>query len=132
MSDHIPYIFPYGNGDLQRVFQRRKTLPRLSKRVSRCRQNKIVNPNGGVKSEDLFSVAGELIVGRKKLPRWFYDKQVNFLSIHWICSSKKLYLPHNQVLEEDIFASQCLIARTAKISASQKFPAVRYALQYIS
>jgi len=49
MSDHTPHNFSHETGDTRRVFQRRndsKTLPRLSKRVGRCRR-KITLPNGG-------------------------------------------------------------------------------------
>ena len=41
ISDHTPYNFPHGNGDLQHVFHRQndsRTLARLSKRVGCCRR----------------------------------------------------------------------------------------------
>ena len=82
MSDH--YNFLHGNGDSQRVFQRRsdsKTLPCLSKRVDRCRRKKKKLPcqRKGANSKDLFAVVvttGELIIGREKFPQFsqFYDK----------------------------------------------------------
>ena len=49
MSDHTSHNFSHETGDTQRVFQRRndsKTLPRLLKRVGRCRR-KTALPNGG-------------------------------------------------------------------------------------
>ena len=93
------------------------------------------------KSEDPFTVAvtaGKLIVGRKKFPqfaRCFYDKMGQF-SVefsYWIrgstttCSASSTRFQHKIVGGRNfLLASWCLIA---KISASQKFPAIRYVVQ---
>ena len=57
-----------------------------------------------------------------------------FLSSYWICGLKTLYLVSStrhqkeNFLEEEIFASWCLITKLTKISASRNFPATRYVL----
>ena len=105
----------------------------------------------GANSEDLFAVAvmtASYRRSRKISAVWsmhstrgtillsmLNGSRTNFLSIYWICGSNTLLgvlsssarnFWRKKFSREQIFASWRLIAKIAKISASRKFPAIRY------
>ena len=116
-----------------------KTIVRLSKSVAVS--EKLPCQREGANSEDLFAVAASWsYIGREKFPlfaRCFYDKtgqpSVDILDLRLegtvfdSLSARNLW--RKKFSLQQIFASWWLIAKIAKISASQNLPAIRYIYQ---
>ena len=113
-----------------------ETIVRLSKSVAVS--EKLPCQREEANSEDLFAVAASWsYIGRKKFPlfAWcFYDKtgqpSVDILDVRLestvFDSSSARNLWRKKFSLQKIFASWWLIAKIAKNSASQKFPAIQY------